>query len=203
MPPDRSLLLQFMQFFLQYRDAPGDIAPVELDLLLAGAAGLAQAAALALQVGPAAHQARRQVLQLRQLHLQLAFAGLGALREDAQDQLGAVEHLAAEFLLQVALLARRQRVVEDHRRGVDGVGLAADLLDLAAAGEQFRIRPRAPAAHHLRAARARAHGQAHGFGDALFVVPARRNPGRREPRQPRRRPCAELRLACRANRRSR
>ena len=70
--------------------------PVDLELLLARAAGLADAAALALQVGPAAHQPRRQVLELRELDLQLAFAASRALREDVQDQLGAVEHAAVQ-----------------------------------------------------------------------------------------------------------
>jgi len=164
------LLLQLYQFFFQDADPLRDIPPVQFNLLLARAAGLAEAAALPLQVRPAAHQARRQVLQLRQFHLQLAFAGLRALGEDAQDQLGAVEHLAAEFPLEIALLAGRQFMIEDHRRRVQRIGLAADLRDLAAAGEQLRVRTGPLAADQLDAQRARAVGEAHAFRRALLVV---------------------------------
>src|SRR5207244_10483960 len=80
-----SSLAQALELVLQHAHAFVDVAPVELDLLLARAAGLAEAAALALEVRPAAHQARRQPLELRELHLQLAFRGLRALREDLQD----------------------------------------------------------------------------------------------------------------------
>ena len=52
-------------------------------------------------------------LQLRELDLQLAFARPRAAREDVEDQLRAVEHLALERRLEVAQLRRRQLVVED------------------------------------------------------------------------------------------
>ena len=163
-------LAQLHQLFLQHAHARCDHAAVEFDLLLARAAGLAEAAALALEVRPAAHQARRKVLELRQFHLQLAFVGLGALREDAQDQFGAVEDLAAEFLLEVALLARRQRVVEDHGCRIHLVRREPDLPDLAAARVELGIGPPAPAVHHPVAARAGAFGKARDLGDAFLVA---------------------------------
>ena len=70
-------------------------AAVGLELRFAGTAQ-ADAAALALEVGPAAHQARGHVLELRELDLQLAFVAARALREDVEDQAGAVEHAALE-----------------------------------------------------------------------------------------------------------
>jgi hypothetical protein len=61
---------QLVKLALEHAHAVRDHAPVELNLLLAGSAGLAQPAALAFEVRPAAYQARRQVLQQRQLDLQ-------------------------------------------------------------------------------------------------------------------------------------
>ena len=58
-------------------------------------------------------QPRQQVLQLRELDLQLAFARPRAPREDVEDELRAVDDLAVERLLEVAQLRRRQLVVED------------------------------------------------------------------------------------------
>ena len=66
-------------------------AAVGFELRFAGTAQ-ADTALLPLEVGPAAHQSRRQVLQLRELDLQLAFEAARALREDVENQSGAIEH---------------------------------------------------------------------------------------------------------------
>ena len=66
-----------------------------------------------------AREPRQQVVELGQLHLQPALARAGAAREDVEDQLRPVERLAADRLLEVALLRRRELVVEhDHVRPV-------------------------------------------------------------------------------------
>ncbi len=39
-----------------------------------------------LEVGPAAHEARGDVLQLRELHFELAFVAARTLREDVEDE---------------------------------------------------------------------------------------------------------------------
>src|SRR4029077_4312110 len=96
-PLHRALLLQLLQLSLERPHLGGEVAPVELELRLARAAGAAEAAALSLEVRPAAHQARRQVLEARELDLQLAFVGLRALREDLEDQFGAVERAHVEL----------------------------------------------------------------------------------------------------------
>ncbi len=87
------------------------------------------------------------MLQSGELHLDLALVRLRALREDLQDQPGAPEHAALELALEVALLRRRELVVEDHPAGVDRLRGAPDLGDLAAAGEELRVRPRAAPAN--------------------------------------------------------
>ena len=137
------------QLALELDDAVGEQPPVGLDLGLAGAAHDAEAAALALQVGPGADQARALVVQPRQLDLQPAFAGAGAAGEDLQDQAGAVDDLDLPGLLEVALLDRRQRVVDHHHVDLGGAERAADLVDLALAeqggrGSRRRARRREP-----------------------------------------------------------
>ena len=110
------------------------------------------------------------MLELRQFDLQLALVGLRALREDLENELGAVHHAAHDLPLHVALLRRRQRMVEHHVHGVDLGRGATDLVHLPAAGEKFRVGPRAAAPDHVVAPDPGAFHQAHHFLDALFVV---------------------------------
>src|SRR5690606_9784636 len=121
----------------QQRHAVADAAAVELDLRLTGAAGPHAGAAradltarlAAHRVAPAA-QARQQVLELRELDLRLALAGLRVLREDVEDHGRAVDDLDLDDVLERAPLAGRELGVCD-----DGVGALRD-DDLA---ELFRL----------------------------------------------------------------
>jgi hypothetical protein len=108
--------------------------------------------------------------QLGQFHLQLALVAAGAQGEDIQDQGGAVQHPALQPAFQVALLHRRQLVVEDHQGSVRGPGRVADLVGLAGAREQGRVRPGALAFHHRGNLEARAGGQQFQFVEALGVI---------------------------------
>src|SRR5262249_37473560 len=141
-----ALLAQPRELPCQRPDAPGQQAAVGLELRLAGTAQ-ADTALLPLEVGPAAHQARRQVLELRQLDLELALEAAGALREDVEDQAAAIEHAPPGQLLEIALLARRQGMVHQDQVGACGGGGRADLLGLAAADEVAWIRAFAPAGY--------------------------------------------------------
>ena len=88
------------------RHAVADQPPVGLDLGFAGAAEEAEAAALALEVGPAADQPARLIIEMGELDLQPAFRGRRALAENLEDQPGAVDHLGLGLLLQILLLDR-------------------------------------------------------------------------------------------------
>src|SRR4029453_13742686 len=108
-----ALLLDFLELLLDRLDALADHPPVELDLRLARAAAGADAAALHFEVAPAAHQPGREVLQPRQLDLELAFVAARAPAEDLEDQHRPVGDRDPEVPLEVALLRRRERLVED------------------------------------------------------------------------------------------
>ena len=101
-----------------------------------------------------ADQPRQQVLQLRELDLQLAFARARAPREDVENQLRAIDDLAADRLLDLAQLRRRQLVVEDDDVDVGFGARRGERLDLAARRETST--DRASAAPAARAARPRA-----------------------------------------------
>ena len=75
---------------------------------------MADAPALAFQMGPAAHKARGEVAQLRHLDLQLPFKRAGALGKDIENEAGAVQHAAIDRALEVALLRRRERPIKQH-----------------------------------------------------------------------------------------
>ena len=127
-----------LELALERADTAADQAPVGFELRFARTAQ-ADAAALPLQMGPAAHQACGHVLKLRQFDLQLALVRTRPRREDVEDQAGAVDDARLERALEIALLARTQRVVEDHQLGTTGRRGRGDLLGLAAADEQAGV----------------------------------------------------------------
>lgn len=102
-------------------DAPGDLAPVGFELRFTGSAG-SDAASQPGHRGTAPGKAGKQVIELRQLHLQLPFSSSGPASEDIENQLGPVDHPAIEMALQIAKLSRGQLDVEDDQRS----GVEAD-----------------------------------------------------------------------------
>ena len=146
------LLLHRLQAAAQLRHALTDAAAVHLQLGFTRAAG-ADAARQPRQHQTLADQTGGLVLQLRQLHLQLALRAGGPLGEDVQDQRGAVHHLHVEDILQVAHLDARQLLVQDAHVCLQGLALAAQFIRPAPTDEQrvVRLVPLLQVGgHHLR-----------------------------------------------------
>ena len=74
-----------------------------------------------------------KVAQLRQLHFEFAFVATGALRKDIEDQRIAVEHAQAREFLEVAFLARRERMIDEDDLGAELCRGLTDLLSLIVA----------------------------------------------------------------------
>src|SRR5207248_3151403 len=144
-----------------------DAPPVDLELGLARAAG-ADAAGLLAQLDAATAEPREPIAQLRQLHLHHAFLAASVLGEDVEDQRDAVDDIAAELLLEVALLRGRQLVVEHHHVDVERVGESAQLVGLAGADVRGGVRGRAPLKHRLDRSSAGGVGQQPELGEARF-----------------------------------
>ena len=123
---------------------------------------------------PLPAQPRQQVLQLRQLHLQLALAGARVAGKNVQNQLRPVQHAAGQRRFQVAQLRRRKVVVKEHQIGLGRSGDAGNLLHFAGANQRRRIRPPAPLHHLGRHYAAGARHQLAKLGQGLFGVQLRR-----------------------------
>ena len=132
-----------VQLNLQPVNAPVDLPPIRFEFGFARSACADTAAQLRHRLALAA-QPRQHVLQLRQLHLQLPFAGACMAGEDVQNQLRSVQYAARQCGFQVAQLCRRQVVIKEHQVGLNRRGDAGNLLHLAGANQPSRIRPRAP-----------------------------------------------------------
>ncbi len=100
-------------FWLQEGDSPPGQPAVGLELRLAGAPR-ADAAAEALEVLPHASHARKVVLELRELDLELALRRSRVLGEDVEDQLRPIDDAQLERVLEAPLLARIEVVVHDE-----------------------------------------------------------------------------------------
>ncbi len=121
-----------------------DHPPVRFELRFAGAAKKTEAAALPLEMGPGPDQTAFLIRQMCVLDLQRAFARTRTPAKDFEDQAGAIKHLGAPSLFQIALLHRRERAVHHHDASFVGFNETGDLLDLAFA----EIRRRAQGAEH-------------------------------------------------------
>ena len=134
--------LDRVELALQPGDALADQPAVDFELAFAGAAEKAEAAALAFEMGPGAHQPRALIGQRRQFDLQAALMGARPRAEDLEDQPGAVDDLGLPAFFEIALLHRRQRAIDDDEPDLVLADQLAKIVDGAAAEQAARARPR-------------------------------------------------------------
>jgi hypothetical protein len=84
-------------------------------------------------------EARHGVLELGELHLELAVAALGALGEDVQNELRAIDDLEIGVLCDGARLRRRKLPVKDKDAGVELDRAHNDLFELALSHDELRV----------------------------------------------------------------
>ena len=130
-PVQRARAAHLLELGANALDPVADDAPVGFDLGLTGATEKAEAAALTLKVGPGAHEPALLIDEMSKLDLQAPFPRARPRAEDLENESGAVENLGAPRGLQIALLHRGERVIDDHELRTLGADQAFELGDLA------------------------------------------------------------------------
>ena len=141
-PPGEHSLVHFKLGLARTPLRPRDDAPA------GPAAARTTDPGLPIEVGPAADQAGLGVGELRELYLQVALVGTGPVREDVQDEFRSGHDPALETLFEIALLGRRQLVVEGDQRGARGRDDGPQFLQFSGADEPPRMRF-VPGCRHL------------------------------------------------------
>ncbi len=152
LPLLRSNAPDIFYLLLYVAHAPRNLAAIGFQLGFTGTAR-ANAAAQLRHLHAVPGQPRHHVLQLRQLDLQLAFAGARMPRKNVEDELRAVDHAPLNDFFNIALLRRTEIVIEEQHVGVDRGSRASNFFQLARANQRRRIGPVAPLqnlADHLR-----------------------------------------------------
>ena len=96
-------------------------------------------------MSPRADEPRRQILELREFDLQLAFVAAGALRENIEDEARAVDDTPVQRSFEIALLRGCERVIENDEFDVVRFAGEAQFFDLAAADKHLGIGARTAA----------------------------------------------------------
>ena len=120
-------------------------------------------------MGPTAHQPRGQMAKLRQFDLEFALEAAGSLREDVQNETRAIHDPTSQESFQIALLRRRQGVIENHQFRPALAHSLSDLVGFSAANEQPRIGSVPPPRDQRYALGARRHRQLSKLGEPLLV----------------------------------
>src|SRR6185312_10584813 len=140
--PQVALARQSFDLLFQTPDAVANPPAADLDHGLARSAP-ADAAGQAREAGVLVCQPRQRVLELRELDLELAVAAAGALGEDVEDELCAVDRLEARGVLEGSRLGRLEIDVEDGDRGPAAHGFENALLKLPLTHDGMRVNLRA------------------------------------------------------------
>ena len=132
---------------------PGQAVPrapaVDLELRLAGPPTADAAREPRQRDLRALRKPRQQVAELGQLHLQLAVPGGRMLREDVEDELGAVDHPQLHAFTEVARLRRGEVLVDDHEIDVALEGADDEIVQLAGADHGLGVHPGPVLRHHV------------------------------------------------------
>ena len=147
--PRLTLPAQLLELALEPRHPVAGAPAVDLELLLARSAPTDAARQARERAVGALRQARQPVAQLGELHLQLAVPGPRLLREDVEDQLGAIDHAQVEPIAEVASLGGRQVLIEDHEVHVVLEGSYHQVLEPPRSEQELRVDAVAVLGHHL------------------------------------------------------
>ena len=115
----------------------------------------------------------KKIIELREFHLQLAFAGARVHRENVEDQLRAVDHARADDFLHVAKLHGSEVVIDDHERDILQLGFVANFFEFAAAYERGGIERVANLQQRTADFRAGGNGQLFEFFERIAAQGAR------------------------------
>ena len=103
------------EFAPKLSDPVADQTAVGLDLGFAWPTKEAEAAALAFQMGPAAHKTASLIIKMCEFDLQAAFGGRCTFSENLEDKPGAIYHFALQLVFEIALLDGGQYAIDDDQ----------------------------------------------------------------------------------------
>src|SRR5678815_3468448 len=138
-PQLRTALAHLIDFALDGLDAHADAPAIRLELRFTWPPR-ADAAAKARQGGARSGQPRKEVLELSQFHLPAPLTSACTTREDVQNELRPVDHLALESLLELAQLSGSQFVIHDHDIHIGFRARRREARHLAGADERPGVR---------------------------------------------------------------
>src|SRR5258705_10019628 len=110
------------------------------------------------------------MLELRELHLELAFVTVGALRKDIENEADTIDNPAVQAFFEIPLLRRRQLMIENRKLGAAGRKQRRKLLHFAGAGKKGGVGPPSLALQHCGDTDARAQCELHQFGGRFSKV---------------------------------
>src|ERR1043165_8426074 len=120
-----------LNLVLQMVDAFSDAAAVCFELRFTGASA-ANAAAQAREARSLTGETGKQIAELRQLDLHLAFSAMRPLRKDVENQLGPIDHRQVGNLRNLAHLSRRQILIKNEKVCAFLHGVHEHVFELAA-----------------------------------------------------------------------